>query len=771
MKPGSAAIPKNINTGRSGATVPAGRVDKQAASDMRPQAAVDDPWSHYLRPSLPAANLARRTELAGIIRDALRRGEGHLDLRNVSPAALKALPGATLKALAPQVTGVALPTGLDALPRCLNRLTGLRSMEMAKCMARSIDVTPWNLDTLTITGVTELRWIAANEATSVSCPAPGIRRKICVNVYRDGKLQGHTAAGSRRYIKTPTRREVDRNGVYTMRDGQRAVCRHITTWWFGARAARRAEKLQGTTGPATDMYEVLRRRRTFRTAVFPDLHEQFYHALENATRNIMVGNDKFGVVIEKEFRNMRRGELPATRKFQVNSTTHAMGLELKVKSGRNGKPEYSLVFYDPNMSETHLRIKYHHYREARGLTVTSLLNSSHFSTAYFGDQLPVVTLCDLDSVQPGKKRSVALMLTDREKASSLALNLAMRDRFDLVAHKLIQDLRAMPDRTVDWKSVLGLESREPYFPPLSVALDLDLPNTAQSLADLAISLGAERVLEKTALFHFLQAPSVANTSPQTPLALACSFNQCTFINDLISAIVRPDADGLATAADYESLFTNGGADLPPPFANAIRARQIGAALSMVEGMLRLTAANRITRDQFVRLFTCRDENGVPAIEKVFRDGDAGLMLAVMQPLTSAATAHFSAGQLIAMLSVTHADGTPTLRAACEAGQVELLAAYGKLVLSAVASDRIRPLDAIPLLTAARRRETPCEALLAIAPRGEMLRKLDELLHDVRVAHWLPGDLSEALDALLTDDPADSLSSDFDTDSSESSSLS
>lgn len=770
MKPGSAAIPKNINPGRSGATVPTGRMGKQAAMEPKPRAAVDDPWSHYLRPSLPAASLTNRTELAGIIRDALRRGDAHLDLRNVSAAALKALPGATLKALAPQVTGVTLPNGLDALPRCLNRLTGLRSIEMDKCMARSIDVTPWNLDTLTVTGVTELRWIAANEATSVSCPAPGIRRKICVNVYRDGKLLGHTAAGSRRYIKTQVRREVNRNGVYTMRDGQRAVCRHITTWWFGARAAHRAEKLRGTTEPAADMYEVLRHRRTFRTVVFPDLHEQYYHALENATRNIMVGNDKFGEVIEKEFRHMRRGELPATRRFQVNSTTHAMGLELKVKNGRNGKPEYSLVFYDPNMSETHVRIKYHHYREARGLTVTSLLNNSSLNTAYFDDQLPVVTLCDLDSVEPGKKRSLNLMLIEREKTSSLALNLALRDRFDLTAHKLIQDLRAMPAGTVDWKSVLGLEAREPYFPLLSVALDLELRNTALSLAGLAISLGAERALAKTALLHFLQQPSVASTSPQTPLAIACTFNECTFIDEFFNAFGRPEIDGLATAAEYESLLTDGGADLPPPFADAIRARKPGAALSMVEGMLRLTDANRITRTQFVRLFTCRDEDGIPALEKAFRDGDAELMLAVMQPLTSAATASFSAEQLTAMLSVAHADGTPALRTAYEAGQVEFLAAYGKLVLSAVANDRIRPQDAIRLLTAATRRETPCEALLATAPRGDMLRKLDELLHDVRVARWLPSDLSESLDALLTDDPADSLSSDFDTDSSESSSF-
>jgi len=188
---------------------------------------------------------------------------------------------------------------------------------------------------------------------------------------------------------------------------------------------------------------------------------------------------------------------------------------------------------------------------------------------------------------------------------------------------------------------------------------------------------------------------------------------------------------------------------------------------MIDSMLQLTAAKRITPDRCVRLAACHDRHGVPAIQKAFEEVDAKLIHAIMHRLTSIGTAIFSSQQLRAMLAATHTDGTPALRATYRAGRAELLATYGKLVLSAVSRERIKPADAIALLLASRPDETPCEALQAIAPRGEMLRTLDDLLHDVRLARWLPADLSEALDALHTEDSVDPLSENFDTNSKSS----
>jgi hypothetical protein len=765
------AVPKNRSPGSQPiASSSTGRASSTAAAGPPPAATLTgDPWSHFLRPSLSATSLADRREVVGVIAHAVQHGGPDLDFGNVSAAALKAVPGAALTALARQVSRIRLPAGLDALPRCLNRLPRLRSIEMAGCTALQIDVTRWDLDTLTITGRTELRWIDANEKTSVSCPAPGIRRKVCVNVYRDGKLVGHTAAGSRRYIKVPARREVNHNGVYTMRSGELAVCRHITTWWFGARAARRAEKLRGELDPSNDMYSALANRRSFQKAIARATNQRYHDAFSGATRNLLVGNDKFGLVIEKEFRRMRRGDIPATSQFQMNSNTHAMGLELKVKNGRNGKPEYSLVFYDPNMSESHVRIKYHQCSAARNLTVTGLLQNSEINTTYFGDHPPVVTLFDLDSVQPGKKRSLKPILTDREKASPLALNLAIIDRFDGAARDLIKELRAMPDGVVDWKSLLLATAHASYSPLLIAALDADLSLAAQSLVELAVRLSSEGALDKTELLHFLQEPLSGEARPWTPLCVACSNNKWQFIDQLIHAMVQPEADGLASAAQYESLLENGGRGRPSPYACAIRSGSIGAAASMVEGMLRLTSANRISRDQFTRLVAFRDPAGLQAIERAFARGEPDLVVAVMNPIVRTATVAFAPWETAEILAAARADGTPALRATYRAGRANFLAAYGQLVLSAVSNGRILPLDAIMLLTAARPEETPCEALRALAPRGDMLVTLGGLLHDRRVATWLPDDLSDALDEMLGDDPVDTLSTDFDS-SSESSSL-
>jgi hypothetical protein len=770
MKPGSSVPLNKPLVGRAVAPSSTGRASSTASPGTQPRPApAGDDLSHFLRPSLSAASLADRREVIGAIEHAVRHGSTNLDFNNASAAALKALPGAALHALARQITGVTLPAGLDALPRCLNRLPRLRSIEMAGCTARQIDVTRWDLETLTVTGRTELRWIDANESTSVSCPAPGIRRKVCVNVYRDGKLLGHTAAGSQRYIKVPARREINRNGVYTMRSGELAVCRHITTWWFGARTARRAEKLRGELDPSNDMYAALSSRRLFRNALTSATTQQYFNALEGATRNIMVGNDRFGQVVESEFRRLRRGDIPATSQFQMNSSSHAMGLELKVKHGRKGKPEYSLVFYDPNMSTTHVRIKYHQCRGARDLTLTSLIASGDMNALYFRNHLPVVTLSDLDSLQPGKKRSLKLMLTEREKASPPALNLAVLDQFDGAARALLADLRDMPDGAVDWKSLLVFTPHASMLPLLITALDADLPQTAQFLIEYAITLCAEGTLDKADLFKILQDPLQVNTQTWTPLFVACANNKWQFIDQLINALVKPEADGLATAKEYESLLANGGVGRPSPLANAIKCDQIGAGVSMVEGLLKLTNANRITRDQFIRLLGSHGHNGVQAIEGAFARGESELVVALMDPVIGTQTVAFLPWETAKVLGAPRADGTPALRATYQAGHAGFLAAYGKLVLSAVSRERILPLDAVMLLTAARPDETPCEALRAIAPNGDMLRTLGGLLQDVRVARWLPDDLSEALDALLANDPADTLSSDFDTDS-ESSSL-
>jgi hypothetical protein len=736
---------------------------EESPGTLRLPSGNEEQWSYYLRPSLPADRLAERREIIGVIDLAAQQGDTQIDFQHVAPAALKAVPSRALKALARHVTGLKLPPGLDALPRCLNRLKGLRSLEMAGCTAQQIDVTRWDLDTLTIRGRNDLRWIAANEGTSVTCPAPGIRRKVCVNVYRDGKLVGLTGAGSQRYIKVPARRDDNSNGAFAMSNGQPAFCQTITAWWLGARTIRHAGKRSGAIKPASDMYNVLKNRQSFRRAVTPEMETAYDATASHAVRNIMVGNDNFGKVIEREFRQMRRGGVPARKPFQMNSIDHAMGLELQIKNGRNGKPEYSLVFFDPNVTTTHVRIKYRHSREARDMTLTSLIIHKDMLPAYFEDQAPVVTLVDLDSWQPVGKRSLATMLTEREKRSTLTLNLMIRDGFDVAAEELIGDLQTMPGEPVDWKAILLATTSVDKLPVFILALEAGRPRLAAMLADVAINLIAEGAFERTTLFELLQQEGMVDGVGYTTLGAACDADDPNFVGQLIDVLVRPKADGLASPQEYESLLRNGGAGRPSPYAHAIQCGHIGAALSMVISMLRLSSANRITCAQVVWLVACRDGDGVPAIEKAFEQGDVELMLVVMKPLVSAATTAFSVRQLIALLTAARVDGTPALRAAYHAGRANILTAYGQLVLSAVSSERIRPLDAIVLLTAATHLETPREALLAMAPAKEMLRTLEVLLHDVRVARWLPDDLSEVLDALLADEPA-ATSSEFDTGS-------
>jgi hypothetical protein len=688
-------------------------------------------------------------------------GESDLDWRHLSATALQALPGAAINALAPHVTRVTLPAGLPLLPRFLIRLTKLRSIELAMCQAEQIDVTPWDLDTLTVTGLTNLRWITANAGTTVSCPAPGIRRKVCVNLYRDGQLVGRTAAGSRRYIKLPARRQFNMNGEYPMRDGELAFCRHIAHWWFGARAGRRAQKRIGDVALERDMYHVLQSAASFQRAI--DSDDGIYNldlAAANDSRHILVGNDLFGRVIEHEFRELSAVGLPATRRFRVTSVTHAMGLELTVRAGNHGKPEYTVVFYDPNVSATHLRIKYHQFREARDLRLSELFPRQDFISDYFGNAPPVVMLVQLDAPGSTRKRSLCLMLSAPETHCRFPFDLAIDHRFEAASMKIIKDLRALPPATVDWKAFFFPQAPA-AFPRLSVAVAQGLPRVTRSLLEIFIKLSAEGVLDKSAVFRMLQQSSLIEEPPVTALWVACKWNRSECIAGLTDVLVRPEADGLASPAEYESLLRDGGPNRPSPYAVALMQDECGAAITMVESMLRLTAARRITGAQFVRLFACHDSDGIPAIERDFAEGETELVLGLMKPVIHAADAGLMSWETAEALHPRRANGTPSLRATYRAGHAAFLAAYGALVLSAVALRRIHAVDAIAILVAGMPAESPVEALRAIAPRGEVLKVLIDLLVAPSIARWVTDEVADALDALVAADLADAVSSGLD----------
>jgi hypothetical protein len=736
-------------------------------------AAAVDSWSRYLCASLSATELADRRKIADLVDHAILHRDSNLDFRHASAAALEALPGAALKLLAQQVTGVTLPAGLDAFPRCLFRLTALRSIELATCKATQLDVTPWDLDTLTVSGKTTLRWIAANERTTVSCPAPGIRRKVCVNLYRDGKLIGHTAAGSRRYIKVPGRCPFNMNGQYLMRNGELAYCRHIAQWWVGARASRRIQKQSGPLDRASDMYSVVQSATAFRDAINDDhvIHRADW-APANGSRNNLVGNDAFGTFVESEFRRLSGTGLPAARLFRVISITHAMGLELAIKYDAHRKPDYRVVFYDPNVSATHSRLKYHCIEDARGLKLSELFPRPELISGYFGNQSPVVIVVDADHgpTKEAKKRSLRVMLSRAEAPCHLALDLAVGHKFEATSIQLIQNLRAMPAGRVDWKTYFGPRTAED-LPTLFVAVDNSLPHVVRSLLELSIELSAEGVLEKGAVFQMLQrhAAFEKSDSPVTPLSLACKSRNSRCIAVITDVLVGPQGDGLATPAEYEQFLRNGGPGQPSPFALALLQDEFDAALTMVESMLRLTVTGRITSAQFVRLFGCQDADGVSVIEPDFAAGETQIVVALMRPVINAAKATFKSWEMAEMLSAPRADGTPALRATYQGGHASFLAAYGALVLSSVARDNMHAVDAIAILLAGMPGETPVEALRAIAPHGEMLNVLVDLLHDPIVVRWVSGELLDGLDALLVNDPARTIFPDVDPDS-ESSSL-
>ncbi|MDB5856102.1 MAG: secreted effector EspL [Herminiimonas sp.] len=726
-------------------------------------------WAQYLIPSLSARVLADRREIADIIDHAVRYGDGNLDFRHASAAALQALPGGALKLLSRQITGVTLPARLDALPRCLIRLSALRSIDVADCKTAELDLTPWDLDTLTVTGATKLRWISVNEGTIVSCPAPGIRRKVCVKLFRDGQPVGHTAAGSRRYIKMPARRQFNMNGRYPMPNGELAYCRHIGQWWFGAREIRRAGKRSGDTDPASDMYQVLQSATLFQDALRGnDAIQDFKDVDATGTRNILVADDMFGKVVEQEFVRLCKSGLPATRQIRVLSVTHAMGLELGAKNGAHGKPEYSLVFYDPNVSATHTRERYQCMREVRMLRFSELFPRPDLICDYFGKQRPVVLLSVLDAKPSTKMRSLRVMLSAPERQCHFALDLAISHGFEPTSIQLLKELRATPSGAVDWKAFFDPVAAA-TFPRLYVAVAKGLPRIARNLLELAIRLSAEGLLEKSAVLGMLQQKHPDGASPITTLSMACESNGAACIAALTDVLVGSEADGLASPSQYEAFLRDGSPDLPSPYAVALLQDECSAAVTMVESMLRLTAAGRITGAQFVRLIECRGRDGVTAIERDFAAGETQVVVALMHPLLGAAAASLKSWEIAQILVASRADGTPALRVTYRARHADFLAAYGALVLAAVALGRIHALDAIAILLASRPGDTQVGALQAIAPGGEMLRVLVDLLSDPRIARWVSDDLSDGLDALAAADFSDGIASDIDPDS-ESSSL-
>jgi len=135
---------------------------------------------------------------------------------------------------------------------------------------------------------------------------------------------------------------------------------------------------------------------------------------EQSSERYLVDNDKLGNFLIDQFGAMRQKK-ELTRLMLVSTTTHVMGLGLRIKE-KSGQLWHVVKMFDPNMTTTHTRCKGADMEIIGALTMKSLL-SSHEHLQHFYPEPNAVSLIHVRShasqqlLEPHGEQSPKICLT------------------------------------------------------------------------------------------------------------------------------------------------------------------------------------------------------------------------------------------------------------------------------------------------------------------------------------------------------------------------
>lgn len=145
------------------------------------------------------------------------------------------------------------------------------------------------------------------------------------------------------------RRSRNMNGAARFPNGpskeDEIVCRHLALLYL---------KMFGRTQTDKVDFSPFASVETIAKQMPPDADEQYRLFTSTAKENYLIDNDGFGKFLAEQFASMANNE-ETLKKMLLRSTSHAMAVVLKIKTGDDGKKEYVVLFYDPNSTTNHRR--------------------------------------------------------------------------------------------------------------------------------------------------------------------------------------------------------------------------------------------------------------------------------------------------------------------------------------------------------------------------------------------------------------------------------
>ena len=111
-----------------------------------------------------------------------------------------------------------------------------------------------------------------------------------------------------------------------------------------------------------------------------DTEAKYQHLMAHAAETHLFHNRDFGKTLVQQFNEMERKQ-EATRLILLESTNHAMSVELKIKK-KDGKTHYVARLFDPNATTSHVRVASDNLRTLERMTLKAFIDEDAHKVYY-----------------------------------------------------------------------------------------------------------------------------------------------------------------------------------------------------------------------------------------------------------------------------------------------------------------------------------------------------------------------------------------------------
>jgi ShET2 enterotoxin, N-terminal region len=452
------------------------------------------------------------------------------------------------------------------------------------------------------------------------------------------------------------------------------ACRHLAIAWL----------LQIEASGKPD-YEILGDKTLLPQHVGFATQDLFRRMAENAPVRLVPLAD-WGAFIAAQLAEIAASGGPQSRRFFINSNTHALACELKVKPGPNG-PRYVANVYDPNITAAHKRTASPSLQRFEALQASDLVRNAQSMAAYFaGEEEATVLWAPPDGVESLPPR-VPGGDPERRVGGPVPLptaSVVFRLMHIGAAGSLRDLLPAFADLAESDPQLAAtvLEGRQADgTPALHIGMQYGLVHAVQAYAALVATMVPD--LDPDDHIRLL----AAHQPNGTPALFMAMQNGRTPVIGPFFELVQ--TSGLSIEAQIDLLAGRTSDDGFPCLAMAIQEDRLEAASAYLDAMARHSGLGIAGQ---VSLLAATGQDGRTALDLGLMQGEPATLEAVVKWI--AGRESFSAADRCELLLARDSEGMPALARAMEE---DFLADNVRAFVSAVLASPMEEMDKVNVL--------------------------------------------------------------------------